>query len=213
MRIVRKKIRIVIFLTSILLIVIVFPNQLVNMTTRDKTFDSISNFPSNKVGVILGTSKYLKKGNINLYYKYRIDAAVQLFKSNKIKFILVSGDNRKKNYDEPTTIKNDLIAEGVPDSVIYLDYAGFRTLDSVIRSKEVFGLDSLTFISQQFHNERAIYIGNHKNIYAVGFNARDVDVYYGFKTKVRELLARDKMFLDLIINKKSRFLGEKIEIK
>jgi SanA protein len=209
----RKKLRIFVLLAFILLIAMLIPNYVVKIATSDKTYNSTLEIPSNKVGLILGTSKFLRNGNINLYYKYRIDAAVQLFKSNKIQFILVSGDNSKRNYNEPTTIKNDLVSNGVPESRIFLDYAGFRTLDSVIRSREIFGQDSITIISQRFHNERAIYLARHNRIYAIGFNAKDVGVYYGFKTKVRELIARDKMFLDLIIHKKSKFLGDRIEIK
>jgi SanA protein len=138
---------------------------------------------------------------------------VRLFKEGKVDFILVSGDNSTKDYDEPSTIKVDLIKKGIPSNKIYLDYAGFRTLDSVVRCKKIFGQSSITIISQQFHNERAIYIAKLKDIEAVGFNAKDVSVQYGFKTRLRERLARVKMVLDLIFDKKPKFLGEKIEIK
>ncbi|MGD0340931.1 MAG: ElyC/SanA/YdcF family protein [Bacteroidales bacterium] len=161
----------------------------------------------------MGTTKFLYNGEINLYYKYRINAAVQLYNSGKVNFILVSGDAHKNNFDEPNTIKIDLMAQGIPESKIYLDSAGVRTLDSVIRSKEIFGQDSITVISQRFHNERAIFIAREKNIMAIGFNATDVNNFYGFTTSVRELFARDKMVLDLIFDKKPKFSGEKIEIK
>ena len=126
---------------------------------------------------------------------------------------MVSGDNSKKDYDEPSTIKNDLINKGVPANRIYLDYAGFRTLDSIIRSKKIFGQNSITIISQQFHNERAIYLANMNKIDAVGFNATDVNTYYGFKTIMREKFARVKMMIDLIFGKEAKFLGDKVEIK
>ena len=100
----------------------------------------------------------LKNGNNNLYFDYRILAAVELYKAGKIKYILISGDNRKKDYNEPEEMKKALIQKGVPAKFIYLDYAGFRTLDSVVRAKEVFGQNQLTIISQRFHNERAIYL-------------------------------------------------------
>jgi SanA protein len=109
------------------------------------------------VGLVLGTSQYLKNGYLNWYFKYRIEATVELYKKGKIDFILVSGDNSHKNYDEPTAFKNELIKRGIPADQIYLDYAGFRTLDSVVRAKEIFGQTSITIISQKFHNERAIY--------------------------------------------------------
>ena len=187
-------------------------DRLVEKSASDKVFNSTNKIPHNKVGLFLGTGKILSNGRINLYYKYRIEAAVKLFKAGKIDFILVSGDNSTKDYDEPSTIKEDLIKKGIPSSKIYLDYAGFRTLDSVVRCKEIFGQNSITIISQQFHNERAIYIAKRKDIDAVGFNAKDVNVHYGFKTRLRERFARVKMVIDLIFGKKPKFLGEKIEI-
>ena len=188
-------------------------DRLVEKTASDKVFNSTEEIPYNKVGLFLGTGKILSNGRINLYYKYRIDAAVELFKAEKIDYILVSGDNSTKDYDEPSTIKEDLIKNGITANRIFLDYAGFRTLDSVVRCKEIFGQSSITIISQQFHNERAIYIAKRKDIDAVGFNAQDVNVNYGFKTQIREKFARVKMVLDLIFGKKPKFLGEKIKIK
>ncbi len=119
----------------------------------------------------------------------------------------------KKGYNEPEDMKNDLVRLGMPDSVIYLDYAGFRTYDSVIRMNKIFGQDSFTIISQQFHNKRAIYSSNRLGLSAVGYNAKDVNKYFGFKTKVREQFARVKVFLDLAVSKQPKFLGEKVVIK
>ena len=202
------------FLISLLAFVVLLgTNWLVEKSAKKKVFNSTKEIPHNKVGLLLGTSKRLINGQINLYYKYRIDAAVRLYHAGKIDFILVSGDNSTKHYNEPTTIKNDLIDKGIPANRIFLDYAGFRTLDSVVRSKEIFGQASITVISQQFHNERAIYIAKRKDIKAIGFNAKDVNVKYGLKTKIRERFARVKMMMDLVFGKKPKFLGEKIEIK
>jgi SanA protein len=201
-----------VFIGFLSLIGILGADRLVRKTAADKVYNSTDEVPHNKVGLFLGTGKVLSSGQINLYYKYRIDAAVELFKAGKVDFILVSGDNSTKNYDEPSTIKEDLIEKGIPANKIHLDYAGFRTLDSVVRCKKVFGQRSITIISQQFHNERAIYIAKANNINAVGFNAQDVNVHYGFKTRLRERFARVKMVLDLTFGKQPKFLGEKIEI-
>lgn len=192
---------------------ILFSDWMVESTTEDLVYNSTKDIPFNKTGLLLGTSKTLLNGRTNLYYTYRINAATKLYKSGKIKYILVSGDNGSKNYDEPTTIKKDLVAKGIPSNRIFLDYAGFRTLDSVVRSKEVFGQNSITIISQQFHNERAIFIANRKGIKAVGYNAKDVSQKYGIKVKIRERFARVKMILDLIIGKQPKFLGAKITIE
>ncbi len=213
MRHLKRLIKIGFIFTLLSLIAIIGANRLVEKSTKEKLYNSTSTIPHNKVGLFLGTGKILSNGRINLYYEYRINAAVELYKSGKIDFILVSGDNSTKDYDEPSTIKNDLVNKGIPANKIYLDYAGFRTLDSVVRCNEIFDQKSITIISQQFHNERAIFIAKYKGIKAVGFNAKDVNVNYGFKTKLRERFARVKMILDLTFGKKPKYLGEKIEIK
>jgi SanA protein len=171
------------------------------------TYNNLDLIPKNKVGLVLGASKFAANGNINLFYLYRLNAADKLFKAGKIEYILVSGDNSRTDYDEPSDFKNDLIARGIPEDKIYLDYAGFRTLDSVIRAKEIFGQSSITIISQKFHNERAIYLANHFEIKAIAFNADDV-----YKRPIREYLARAKAQLDLIFNVEPKFLGPKISI-
>ena len=208
-----KKLKMLIFIAGVVLLGLILTNKMVSYQSEDYVYDAVENIPKNKVGLLLGTIKYLSNGNINLYYKYRIDATVALYKAKKIEFVLISGDNGSKNYDEPTTFKNDLIAKGIPEHKIFLDYAGFRTLDSVIRAKAIFGQDSVTIISQQFHNERAIYLAQHNDIKAVAFNAKDVSGRYGLKVQLREYLARAKASLDVLFNVKPKFLGDKIEIK
>lgn len=185
---------------------------IVTEKTKKYLFSDVNLIPHNKVGLVLGTSKYLLNGQINLYYQYRIDATVALYNAKKIDFVLISGDNSNENYDEPSTFKADLVALGIPEDKIYLDYAGFRTLDSVVRSKAIFGQDSITIISQKFHNERAVYLALNHNIKAFGFNAQGVTKRYGIKTHTREYLARVKMLLDLLFGKEPKFYGEKITI-
>ncbi|TYA86839.1 vancomycin high temperature exclusion protein [Seonamhaeicola marinus] len=180
--------------------------------TKNLIYDDISHIPKNKVGLVLGAGKFTSSGHINLYYKYRLQAAIDLFNSGKIEFILVSGDNGRKDYDEPTDFKNDLIKKGIPEHKIFLDYAGFRTLDSVVRAKEVFQLNSVTIISQQFHNERALYIAKHKNIKAIAFNAKDTHGKYSYKTRLREYLAKTKASFDVLFNVQPKYLGKKIKI-
>lgn len=194
------------------LISIPISNRIIRNSAKNKMYSSSAKIPHNKVGLLLGTSKYLSNGTINQYYQNRIDATLSLYKAGKIDFIIVSGDNSRKEYDEPTTIKNDLIACGVPADKIFLDYAGFRTLDSVVRCDKIFGQKSITIISQKFHNERALFIAKYKGIKAIGFNAKDVQKYYGFKTQLREKFARVKTMMDLLFGKDPKFLGKKVEI-
>ncbi|MCF8331256.1 MAG: YdcF family protein [Bacteroidales bacterium] len=200
-------------LISSVVIFILFANILVELRTKDAVYDNITSIKHNKVGLLLGTGKYLNNGYINLYYKNRLDAAEALFKAGKIDYILVSGDNSSQHYDEPTTIKKDLIKRGIPAKKIYLDYAGFRTLDSVIRSKAIFGQTNITVISQEFHIKRAIYIAGFHDIQAIGYKAGKVSHYYGFKTKLREKLARVKMLLDLIFSIEPKYYGDPVIIQ
>ena len=192
---------------------VIFSNLIVNNNAKEKVFNSTEKMPKNKVGLLLGTSKILMNGQKNLYFTYRVNAAEKLFKSGKIEFIIISGDNRTKNNNEPQDFKDELLKKGIPADKIYLDYAGFRTLDSVVRLKEIFGQTSVTMISQEFHNERAIYLAEHFDIKAIGFNAQDVTNKLGFKTQVREYFARVKVFVDIIFDIEPKFLGNKIEIE
>lgn len=201
-------------LIAILTIGVIFCNRAVIKTAEDKMYDDVSVIPYNRVGVLLGTSPKGRRGNPNPFYINRIEACVALYKERKIERILVSGDNSRTTYDEPTCIKEDLIAAGVPDSVIYLDYAGFCTYDSMVRTKEVFGLSSFTVISQPFHNERALYIASCKGLDAVAFNAPDVQLRsWQVRMTIREWLARTKAVLDVYTGKQPHFLGEPITIE
>jgi len=209
----KKLIKITGFLVTVPLLVIFLCNFIVESSAKHKTFSSIDNIPKNRVGLVLGTSNKITTGHANPYYTNRIKATVELFEANKIDYVLVSGDNGTIYYNEPSTIKKDLIAKGIPVDKIFLDYAGFRTLDSMVRANVVFGLDSVTVISQKFHNERAIYLANQKGLNAIGYNAKDIKGQQGYKVKIREYFARVKVFIDLILNTEPKFYGNKIEIK
>ena len=195
------------------LIALILCNFTIENAVKGKTYSDSQLIPKNKVGIVLGTSQRLVEGGINPYYAHRIKATIALFEAGKIDFILVSGDNGSKYYNEPDTFKKDLIKGGIPEEKIFLDYAGFRTLDSMVRAKVIFGLDSVTVISQEFHNERAIYLAEKKGLRAIGFNARDIEGSPGFKVQMREYFARVKVFLDLILNTEPRFYGNRVEIK
>ena len=198
---------------SILFFSIIGCNYWIETSTKTQLYFDINKITARKVGLVLGASKKTNRGNNNLYFTNRIQAAYQLFKAHKVQYLLVSGDNHIKDYDEPSDMREALIALGVPDSCIVLDYAGFRTLDSVERCNEVFGEDSITIISQEFHNQRALFIANKNNINAIGFNAKEVNKNYSFKTRVREYFARVKCVLDIYVFYTSpKFLGDKIKI-
>lgn len=195
-----------------LVCVVYFCNKAVEDASEGKLYSDVRSIPYNKAGLLLGTSKFLASGYKNLYYQYRIDAAVTLYKAGKISYIIISGDNSRKEYNEPEDMRNDLVAAGIDSSHIYLDYAGFRTFDSMVRLKEIFGQQAATIISQPFHNQRALFIANKEGINAIGFNARDVNAEAGLRVQAREKFARVKVFLDYLFGKKPKFLGEKVHL-
>jgi SanA protein len=212
----KKARKIGVFLLGAFLFIIlsvVVSNQYVVNSSKMYLFNSVQEIPQNNVGLVLGTSSGLSNGRPNLYFTYRINAAADLFKAGKVKHLIVSGDNHIKNYNEPEEMRLALIGKGVPDSCITMDFAGFRTLDSVVRCQKVFGQTKFTIISQQFHNQRAVFLARQKGLDAIGYNAKDVHKSLALRTKVREPLARFKAVLDILFNMKPKFLGEQVKIK
>ena len=175
--------------------------------------DSIADLSATRVALVLGCAETLGNGRTNLYFTARMDAAATLYHAGKCRQFLVSGDNGRKDYDEPTCMAAALQVRGVPASAITLDYAGFDTLDSIVRSGKVFGLERLIIVSQGFHNERALYIARHYGIDAQGWDAADVPFHSGLKTRLREKLARVKMILDVhVLRSSPKYLGPKITV-
>lgn len=210
----KRKFSLFLLLSLIILsIFTIWSNVTVDQTANHYITSDLASVQPNIVGLLLGTSRNLKSGATNDFFFHRIDAAMELYQHGKIKNILISGDNSRSDYNEPADMKAELVKSGVPDSIIYLDYAGFRTLDAVVRARDIFGQHSFLIISQKFHNERAVYLARWFGIAAFGYNAKEVEAYKGFKTKLREVFARDKMFLDLIFGKQPKLMGEQIIIK
>ena len=178
-----------------------------------RVFSEVDNVPERKVALVLGCIPELSNGRTNAFFSYRIQAAADLFHAGKVRYLLVSGDNHRKGYDEPTAMKEALVAKGVPGDRVVCDYAGFRTLDSVVRAQKVFEQEGFVVVSQQFHNQRAIYIARCKGLDAVGYNARDVSRRWALKTRLREQLARVKTVLDMyVLRTRPKFLGQPVPI-
>ncbi|NDW17636.1 hypothetical protein D0T53_01735 [Dysgonomonas sp. 216] len=202
-----------IIVAVIVLSALLYANWKIPHDTGEYIFDSIEDIPSQKVALVLGASKNLRNGAVNPYFINRIQAAKELYDAGKVKAIVVSGDNGKHSYNEPEDMRVALIGVGVPDSIIYLDYAGFRTLDSIVRMNKIFGQSSFIIVSQQFHNERAIFLAQHYGLTAYGYNAEDVRSRRASrKTNIREKFARVKVFVDFIFDKEPKFLGDPVDI-
>ncbi len=196
----------------VLLCFTILSNKWIINNTKDQLYSDVNKIPYNNVGLVLGTSKYLSNGMVNPYFKYRMQTAAELYHNGKIKHILVSGDNHLKGYDEATDMRDYLVQLGVPEYCITMDYAGFRTFDSVVRAREVFGLNKMTIISQEFHNQRAVFLCNKLGIEAIGMNAKAVLVD-AESNNLREHLAKFKAVLDLyVLGTEPHFYGPKITI-
>lgn len=207
-----KIFRVIVSIIFIAAIAVLYAN-LVVANNEKFTHADVDDLPKENACLVLGTSKYLSNGKLNLFYQYRMDAAVQAYTAGKCSKIVVSGDNRRNDYNEPEQMKQSLIKMHIPTEVIFCDYAGARTLDSVLRFKHVFGQSSGIVISQEFHNERAIYIGKNHDVNLTGFNAKEVDAYSGFRTKFREIFSRVRAVLDIkILHSKARHYGQPITI-
>ena len=195
-------------------VVICVCNWVVIRSAKGRTYYDIQEVPYHKVGVVLGTVPYLTNGRKNFYFDSRMKAAADLYFAHKISYILATGDNHRHNYNEPKSMREALITLGVPDSAIVLDYAGFRTFDSMVRAKKVFGQDSFIVISQHWHNERAIFIARHYGMEVVGYNAKDAIIRKAYvRNFVREILAKVKAVYDVCIGKQPKYLGEPVIIQ
>lgn len=188
-------------------------NLWVVASTKSNVFTESDKLPEHRVALVLGTSNKTTAGLPNQFFERRMDTAAELYKIGKIDHFILSGDNRSMFYNEPIEMQKALVSRGVPVNAITLDYAGLRTLDSVVRSKEIFGQDRIIIITQPFHSYRALFISNYYHIDAVAMVASDPGLDISFKVRIREYFARTKAVLDLYIFKTSpRFMGEKENI-
>ena len=172
-----------------------------------RVFTSVEDGPAREFGLLLGTTRLVKGKYRNDYFYKRIRAAADLYRAGKIRKIIVSGDNSRTDYNETGDMKRELAAEGVAPDDVLMDYAGFRTLDSVVRARNLYGANELTVISQEFHVERAVYLADRHGIDAVGFAAEDSSVQSArVRLAVRETLARVLAVLDAeILHRKPHF--------
>jgi len=197
-----------ILLLTILMVVaaIALAEVWIKADSNSSLFTAAENLPKRKVGLVLGCAQ-------NIYFHHRVNAACELYNAGKIDYLLVSGDNHVATYNEAEAMKAALIKRGIPEKRIVCDYAGFSTIDSIVRAKTVFGQRKITIISQKFHVRRALFIAKRKKIDAIGYCAPDVELSFGARTQLREALARVKTVLDLyLLHRQPRFLGEPIHI-
>lgn len=200
-----------IIIAGLLMVTAIALDRWISWKTAPFIYDELQDLPHRQVGVVLGTAKYYRTGGINQFYQYRIQGAINAYNSGKVSYLLLSGDNALQSYNEPMTMRRDLIAAGVAPADIVLDYAGFRTLDSIVRTRKVFDTNDFIIITQRFHCERALFIALHMGIQAQCFavpSPKDM-----LNVRVREIFARLGALSDLyILKREPRFLGPLIPI-
>jgi SanA protein len=196
---IKFSIRLGLFLLISAIVFAIFSNVFIITKTSAYIYEDIKAIPEKEMALVLGTSKKNINGEANSFFENRIEAAAQLFHSGKVKGLLLSGDNRTRYYNEPSDMKKALMEKGVPESVISIDTAGLRTIESVARCKEVFNYQDVTIITQEFHAFRALYISQYYEMDAIAFPAAEVPVYSSTRVTIREFFARPKALLDLYL--------------
>ncbi|MDD5146670.1 MAG: ElyC/SanA/YdcF family protein [Candidatus Pacebacteria bacterium] len=209
---IRKKLIILgVLLVVVFILAIALIDLQVNEQSSSNIFQSAENLPAIKVALVLGASVWNNQVMSDML-KDRADTALDLYRQGKIQKILVSGDNRRPDYNEVIVVKNYLLEQGVPQADIFLDYAGFDTYDSLYRARDIFKVYSLVITTQSFHLPRAIYIAKNLGLEAFGLSA-DRHIYRNIEfNKFREKFANIKAFLDIKLHAKPKFLGEPIPI-
>lgn len=171
---------------------------IVGFAVRERVYHDPNALPYHDYAVVLGTAKYYPSGGENLYYKYRLEAAKTLLDQQKVRYLLLSGDNSTPYYNEPRTMTNDLKKAGVPAEKLQQDFAGLSTEASVVRAAKTFQLPSFTIISQQFHCERALLLAQFHQIDAVCFVAKYPD--WHIRVRLREIFARSAMLVEFLFD-------------
>ena len=206
----KKIVRSIILLAGLLVLLVILSNVWMILATRSHVYNSVDSLPHKKVGLVLGTTSKLSSGKQNPYFSERINTAADLYAKGKIEHFILSGDNNTVYYNEPAKMKEALMEKGIPGDAITLDFAGFRTLDSVIRCKEIFGQDEVTIITQQFHSYRALFISDYYSVDAVAIAASNAPFPASIRVTLREIIARPMAIIDLYILKTPpKFLGKK----
>lgn len=184
------------------------PWGIVSLSIQDRVYRDVDAIPEREVGLLLGTTPSIDGVN-NVFYSTRIEAAKMLYERGKIHHILVSWDNSTAAYNEPEAMRKSLVKSWIPESAITLDYAGFRTLDSVVRAGEIFSLTGgFTIISQPFHVERALFLARANHIDAIWYGSANVSLSLGLRTYIREIGARWIALYDAIFGTNPLVLGE-----
>ena len=176
-------------------------------TAEARSFGDVARLPNVDVALVLGTAPIGPEGGPNVYFVRRLDAAAALWKAGKVKYFIVSGST-----DEPAAMRAGLVERGVTAAAIYGDPMGYRTWDSVLRARDVFGQKRLIVVSQRFHLSRALFLARHAGVEAWGFEARDVVSPYSIFTELRRFPSALRAYLDIWTGAPARDSGPPVKI-
>jgi SanA protein len=168
----------------------VWAQYLVGSAGQGRLFDDLEAVPAREVGLVLGTSRLARAGRLNQYFRARIEAAAALYRAGKVRKLILSGNGVESDYNEPEDMRRALLNCGLPAEALFLDPAGVRTIDSILRARRVFSVGSFTIISQKFHNQRALFLSRAYGIDAIAFDADAVRKVSGYRAELREMIAR-----------------------
>ena len=186
---------------------LLLPRFIFLIYAKPRTF-SAADVPARRVAIVFGAG--IKNGEPTPVLRDRVQTAADLYFNGKVEKILMSGDNRFVDYNEPEAMRQYAITLGVPDTDIVLDYAGRRTYDTCYRARDIFQLDSVILVTQDFHLPRAIYLCNMLGVDGVGVPA-DIQYYRKISRliwNVRETLAIFGAITDVMYVKPIPVLGE-----
>ena len=174
-------------------------NLWIALRAQGRVFTTIGEVPVNDLGLVLGTSARGREGGENPFFAGRMAAAAELYRAGKVRHLVLSGDDRREGNDEPRDMRAAVGRLGVPEEATTLDAGGFRTIDSMARAKQLFGLTRITIITDDFHAERAILLARHFGIDACAYTSAPVPFPRSKKTRTREIGARLAALLDLYL--------------
>ena len=208
-----KKIIIIILSLFLLGVVAIFTvNFYVILTTRNNiiTIEEAKNLDDIDCILVLGAGVYENKPRPML--EDRILTGIDLYNNGVAKKIIMSGDHGQEDYDEVNVMKTYAVEKGINSSDIFMDHAGFSTYDSIYRLKEIFEVDKVVIVTQEYHLYRALYIAKNLGIEAYGVSSNLRDYPGQLKREVREILARDKDLVKVIFKPQSTYVGEVIPV-
>ncbi len=187
---------------------ILLPRLITSIYSSKRIFQ-IENAPSQRIAIVFGAG-LRRDGTPTAILRDRVETAAQLYFVGKVEKILMSGDNRFENYNEPGAMRQYAISLGVPNDAIALDYAGRRTYDTCYRAKTIFKVDEALLVTQKFHLPRALFLCNALGLKAKGVEANNNRYWHGslFIWNFREQLATVAAFVDIYINNPVPVLGD-----